>query len=391
MFLRLTLILLTVVSVVADTLILPFYPQFFESEFEVESGLYVGVYIATCSFTVMVTFPFWALLAKRVNEMHIWVVTQLISACLGYLTYCADSIVQFWVYSQLMLVFKASYLLIYPFFLKLEEKHKHLGVVGLFALLMHFSAIGGAVLGGVALDFYRPRDIYLIMIGSDILQTVICLMLICMYQFQWRQPQSPTADKHKHKYIKRHVVFIGLVFLFLYFSSFLMRPFFTRMWEGVMPDGSDVVSGLVYSIPAWVALLGVFVNKCLNPKSKQLIILVSSFILASLGAVLQSLHDPSVILLGRLIFGWAMFQLTVRLELLIFSFSQESDYAFDFSIVSLFQNTGVIIASFATGYFVEYFYIELPFHISAFGFLITLIIFYYLLSNQVKKTDISYV
>lgn len=68
MTLRQALIFQTLVSVVADTMLLPFYPQFFAEEFGNSSPEHVGFYIAACCFTVMIALPLWAKVARRVNE-----------------------------------------------------------------------------------------------------------------------------------------------------------------------------------------------------------------------------------------------------------------------------------------------------------------------------------
>ena len=46
MSLKHSLIALTLISVVADTMLLPFYPQFFSQAFGVDSAQHVGFYIA---------------------------------------------------------------------------------------------------------------------------------------------------------------------------------------------------------------------------------------------------------------------------------------------------------------------------------------------------------
>lgn len=65
MNLRSCLIALTLISAVCDTMLLPFYPQFFELEFNTSSPQHVGLYIAACCVTVMICFPLWARLARR--------------------------------------------------------------------------------------------------------------------------------------------------------------------------------------------------------------------------------------------------------------------------------------------------------------------------------------
>ena len=204
MKLKHALIMLTLVSVVADTMLLPFYPQFFAQEFGNTSPEHVGFYIAACCFTVMVTLPLWAKVARQVNEFPLWVMTQIAAGTFAIAAYFSTSLVSFWVITQLMLVFKASYLLIYPLVMRLEEKDRHLGVASLFSVLIHFGAIGGAFLGGSLIEFAEPRSIFLIMAATDALQVVVCTFIIRAGAFpfdshrQWsmlkaRKTASPTA------------------------------------------------------------------------------------------------------------------------------------------------------------------------------------------------------
>lgn len=405
MNLKTTLIVLTIVSVVADTMILPFYPQFFEQEFNLFAPEYVGYYIASCCLTVMVTFPLWAKLARNVNELHLWVYTQIISACFGYASYTADSLWSFWLLSQCMLAFKASYLLIYPFCIRLEEQDKHLNIAGLFSILMHFSAIGGALLGGYVLRLFAPRDLYLVMIFADILQVLVCLYLICRYRFAFRQEQitDQLADRTtgaeeaiadigakswwQSLREKQHILAIGMVFLVLYFGSFLSRPFFTRYWEVLTETNNAVISGFVYSIPAWFALFALWVNHRRKDSGDGSKSIIYALLIGAVGLALHAVESTGAIIIGRCLFGWAIFQAAVRLEVLIFRLSPKQDYASDFSIVHLFQNIGVLMSSFAVGWIVTVSNLSMPFIISALGFLAALVTYLLLFKFVYPKAD----
>ncbi len=180
MKLRTALILLTIVSVTADTMILPFYPQFFSQAFGIDSLAHVGYYLAACCITVMLTFPLWAKVARHVHELPLWVITQTLAGLLGIACYFTTSLWQFWLLSQLMLCLKASYLLIYPYVLRLEERDSYLGLVGLIAVLMQLGGILGAVMGGFLLEQFSPRSLYLWMAASDALQVLVWLFNVAL-------------------------------------------------------------------------------------------------------------------------------------------------------------------------------------------------------------------
>jgi DHA1 family multidrug resistance protein-like MFS transporter len=375
------LIALTLVSVVCDTMLLPFYPQFFKEEFGLNSSEHVGFYIATCCFSVMMVFPLWAKVAKYINELHLWVYTQIAAAILGICCYLATDIVTFWVLSQLMLMFKASYLLIYPFVMRLEEKDKHLGMVGLFAVLMHFGGIGGALLGGFALEVMSARDVYLIMAGGDTLQVFICLWLIRRQKVHWR---PKPIEQHKSTaplaMWQGYIAKLGLVSLLLYFSAFLIRPFFSLYWHQVWSNDNELVAALVYSIPAWAAIGCLWYHHRFGQSDNHTPIILSAFFVAVFGLMMQGSEQVLTLLIGRGLFGIAMFQATVRVEVMLFKFSKPEHYGSDFSKIHIFQNLGVIGASFAAGSIVDEVSLTSPFYLGAAGFALAAFAFYVLFS-----------
>ena len=376
--LKRALIALTLISVVADTMLLPFYPHFFEDAFGITDPQHVGWYIAACCFTVMCAFPVWSRIAKHIHELHLWVGTQIIAAVLAVLCYRSESLLEFWLLSQTMLVFKASYLLIYPFVMRLEEKEKRLGVAGLFSVLMHFGGIGGAVLGGSALDWMAPRVIYLIMAGADLIQVAICLYLIARLQVAFAAvPIRVSSDTVLPKRrIPDYVIKIGVLSLLFYFSVFLIRPFFTRYWEWVTHTEHALLTAIIYAIPAWVALATLLHNhfKTDVKDSRHLIFSGGLFILC--GLLLQANEHWLTVVGGRLLFGYGLFQVTVHMEVLLFEFSEPDRFASDFSKVHFFQNMGVIAASFAVGVLVDGYSLTAPYYLAMVGMIVTLGLFY---------------
>ena len=71
--------------------------------------------------------------------------------------------------------------------------------------------------------------------------------------------------------------------------------------------------------------------------------------LGSLGLLMQAAPSEPLILLGRVLYGWSLFQLIVKFEVVLFRFSTPDDYARDFSVFNFFQNLGVLLSSFAAG------------------------------------------
>jgi len=373
--LKTSLILLTLISVICDTMILPFYPTFFADRFGIDNSHHVGAYIAAVCFTVMCAFPYWAKLAKRVHEVHIWVVTQLIAACLGIACFFSTDIVWFWVISLAMLVFKASYLLIYPFVLRLEDQQSHLGIVGLFSVLMHFGGIGGALLGGWVIDLTDIQTIYLIMALGDIVQVGVCLYLSKQLKLKWALHPKVSSPVLRKK-IPNFIYTIGAVSLLVYFAGFLARPYFTLYWQHISGISSTFIAGLMYAIPAWMALLGLILSKSrrsFNWTSQQHILVGLGF--ASIGLWLQASPDWQSVIAGRILLGYAMFVITVKLEVLLFSLSQPEHYGEDFAKIHFMQNLGVIAASFLVGSLVQPNAYDTPFLVASGAMALTFFVF----------------
>ncbi|EAT12471.1 MFS transporter [Bermanella marisrubri] len=397
MKLKHALILLTLVSVVADTMLLPFYPQFFKEAFNYVSAQHVGYYIAACCITVMCAFPLWARLARYINELHLWVYTQIIAGCLGIACFYSSSLLEFWIVSQGMLVFKASYLLIYPYVMRLEENDQHLGIVGLFAVLMHFGAIGGAVLGGFTLEFLNAKDLYLIMAASDGLQVLVCLYLIIRYKTPFKQVKS---IEKQHEVQSGDSIFgftptifsVGVLTLLFYFSAFLIRPFFTQFWQSIQTNpwlASELISSFVYAIPAWIAVIGLWINHKNTSCKTHPRIIAESLVIGMLGLFIQAQPDSIAVILGRIIFAWALFQVSVRLEIILFENSRPERYGEDFSKVHFMQNIGIIISSFTVGNLVHGLGIQWAFYLAILGFALTLIfLLLYFRSNMSNPTSL---
>lgn len=376
MKIKTSLILITIVSVICDTMVLPFYPRFFLERFAVDDPLHTGLYIATSCVTVMLMFPLWARVAKRVNELHLWVYTQIASAVLGLSCFYTQDLLLFWLLSQIMLAFKASYLLIYPYVMRLESQDKHLNMASLFSVLMHFGAIGGALLGGAIMQWFAARYLYLIMMMGDLLQVAVCVYLIRAYAIKsaGANERSSSIGIPSIGAWPRYVWALGLLSLIFYLAAFTIRPFLVLYWSRIAGVDDQIIAGFMYSIPGWVALLGLYVSYRHKGSLNGYQRIFLSLFICILGCFMQASEAPAWFIFGRIIFAWGLFQITVNLEVVLFELSKPERFAADYSRVHIFQNIGVIAASFISASLFSTRAASWTFYTAAGAFCLTLIL-----------------
>lgn len=386
--LKFFLIAMTMVAVVSDSMLIPFYPQFFSAAFGVTDPQYVGFYIGACCFTVMLAFPFWAFVARKAPTLKLLVYTQFTAGVLSILCYWSVSLWEFWLVSLLMLVFKGSYLLIYPLVMSLEAKERHGGTIGLLSVIVHFGAIFGAVLGGLVLQLFEPRQVFLVMALGDFIQMLVCFFLIGRDKPHAQAPppeQAQAQDQARGILTRGFVYKLGLIMLIFYFSAFLIRPFFSQYWQSISAFDSEIISGLVFAIPAVVALLALWLNSRTSTRGSAYDGIASAILLGICGLFLQASQQEIVVLIGRCLFGWSLFQSTVRLDLLLFELSTPKSYATDFSKIHFFQSLGVLMSSFTAGSLVAAYSLQVPFIAAALGFVLTALLYGHLFKTEIKS------
>ncbi|XQF91601.1 hypothetical protein ACOBV8_18530 (plasmid) [Pseudoalteromonas espejiana] len=162
--------------------------------------------------------------------------------------------------------------------------------------------------------------------------------------------------------------FISVV---VYFSAFLIRPFFTTHWQG-MSAKQCVCGALVYAIPAFSALLMLLFNhfrqRLAVPTLSRTSTLLCALIFGAIGLYLQAQESVWLVVSSRILYGIALFQVMVLLEVMLFAKSEPAHYGSDFAKVHVAQNIGVILASLLVGMSVEYFNTTVPFYFAAIGF-----------------------
>lgn len=384
------LVIMTLVAVVSDYLLHPFYPQFFEARFGVTDPKWVGYYFAAICFMVMISFPFWAYISKKIAELNILVYTQCIAGILALFCYWTTSYLTFWTLSLIMILFKGSYLLVYPYILKIITKKEHPDTIGLLSVIVHLGGILGAVIGGLTVDLVDASYIFLIMALGDFIQMGMSAYLL--YSNKYDTSIAVAEDKDtliEKKMIPRGFILkIGIITMILYGSDFLIRPFFSSYWESISVYDSKLISGTIYAIPGFVALLALWVNTKRKTTNHAFQGIISMLLLGVVGLVLQGIPFEGIVILGRIVYGWAIFQGVVKFDVLLFEFSTPESYAVDYSKVHFFQNLGVLISSLSVGLLVKDHGLQIPFLIALIGFVITLLLYYFIF-NIAAKTATS--
>lgn len=410
MNLRNTIILMTTFAVVSDAILIPFYPQFFAARYGVTSPVHAGAYVACISIVVMLTLPVWARIARRLDAMHLLVYTQCAAGVLSVASYFAATVPLFWVLSLAMFMCKSSYLLMYPYMMRLEAKASHAHTIGVLSVVVHFGAIAGAVAGGLVMQVWDAHHCIFAMAAGDFVQMVICMWLIRTHHIARRcfltdasdaGDEAVGADRADHadgakaqairSGLRKRMPILRLALLMLAFDFcvYLIRPFMSSYWQDVTGSSSELASGLVFAIPGMVALAALRINKRLAGRGKGLPNQMSAnLLLCTVGMLLQGVETPLAIVAGRVMFGWALFQIVVRLDVTMFALSTPASYAADYSVVNFFQNLGVLLASFAAGAIVDATGLRAPFFIASAGLVLTALLSVWLLDRP-RAADVS--
>ncbi|QCP53817.1 MFS transporter [Trinickia violacea] len=372
------IILMTAFAVISDAVLIPFYPQFFASRYQLTSPVHAGAYVAAISIAVMLTLPLWARIAKRLDAMHLLVYTQCAAGVFSVLSYWAPTVPAFWLLSLAMFMCKSSYLLMYPYLMRLEEKAAHANTIGLLSVVVHFGAILGAVVGGFVMQTWGADKCIFAMAAGDFVQMFVCLHLIRSHGIARRCRFAP-AERVRLGFAHRlPILRLALLMLVFDFSVYLIRPFMSSYWQAISGSSSELLSGLVFAIPGMVAIVALRINRhgarTGGQPKRKLDHTLGNLLLGAAGLLLQGSGDPLWTVIGRCLFGWALFQIVVKLDVTMFRLSTPASYAADYSVINFFQNLGVLLASFAAGAVVESYGLRTPFFIAAAGLLLTVLL-----------------
>ena len=370
MGLRFWLIAMSAVAVVADTMLLPFYPQYFAARFGITDPQHTGLYTAAICLVAMLALPLWTRLVRPGGTLRLLLWTQLAAGLLCIACSLVSQLWLFWALSLAMIAFKASYLLIYPYMMEGIAEAEHSHTIGLLSIVVHFGHIAGAVAGGMVLSFWPIEQAFLLMAIGDLVQIVVCAGLI---RAGMENPTNAAANTGTHTATSPGIHALGLLMLVFYFSEYQVVPFFVAYWQQIAPLHGVQLASWVYAIPAGTGLLALWLNHR-YAQAAWMRGMLFCLLLGIAGLALQGCGQPAWVLLGRLMFGWASFQLTVRLDALIFERSTPAAYAHDYSKINIYQNVGVLLSYYSAGWLVSSAGLGAPFWLAAAGLGLTLLL-----------------
>lgn len=375
MTLRTHILAMSWLAVVSDAVLIAFYPQFFAQRYGTADPVHAGAYVACISLAVMCTLPLWARVNRHVGTMTLLVWTQLAAGILCIASFWAGSLEVFWLLSMLMFACKSSYLLMFPYLMRLEPPHAHAATVGTLAVLVHAGAIFGAAAGGQVLEHLGPGACLWLMAAGDLLQMAMCLHLLrsgLAPRLADAPPAASAASPAGDGGVLRRVLHLSGVLLVFDFAAYLVRPFFTQHWESLAAWDMPGMSGVVYAIPGVVALAALAWGGHARATGRSpMDSLAPNLLVGAAGLALQAAPSTTAVLVGRVLYGWSLFQATVQLETRLFRISPPHSYASHYGIVNFFQNLGVLLSSFAAGALVERMGMPATFVIAAAGFVLT--------------------
>ena len=380
---RIFLIVMTLVAVVSDYMLHPFYPIFFAARFGVTDPRITGIYFSAVCATVMIAFPIWAMVSRRMAELHILVYTQLLAGILAAACAFITSYPLFWLVSLAVIVFKGSYLLVYPYILRITPTEKHVGVISILSVIIHLGSVLGAIFGGMVIDWLQPQYIYLGMAAGDFFQAGLSGYLL--RKGKATAPHTASAPHSWYDLLPGGTVLkLSIITLLFYYADFLIRPFFVRYWESVAASESRILSGAIYAIPAAVAVAALYANKTRKPCQSPWHGILPALLLALCGLLLQAYPAAWSIIAGRCLYGWAFFQCAVRFDALLFHISDPASYAVEYSKIHFFQNLGVLAASFSAGVLAEYLPLNMPFAVAFAGYAGVALLYYMLARPRIQ-------
>src|SRR5690606_8354391 len=138
---------------------------------------HTGMYVAAISIAVMCTLPVWVRVAKRFEPMTLIGFTQCIAGLLCLAAIWADTLTQYWVLTMLMFMFKSSYLLMFPYLMRIVNSDQHSRTIALLSVVVHISGILAAASGGYILQHLGASAALILMAAGDFGQMCMTLWL----------------------------------------------------------------------------------------------------------------------------------------------------------------------------------------------------------------------
>lgn len=335
--------------VVTETLLSPFYPQFFLTVFGVQDLDYTGWYIFLCRLTVLLCAPLWGLAARHVEVKHLLFLGQAGSAGLTLLLANARTATEFLVLSILLVALKSSYLLLYPLLVQLAGQDQSPTLAARYQGVFHAAIIVSTLVGIGMMLVPAPLRLFYVIALADLIQLGLCAYTL--RGVSTRAPLRRTAPAHLLRGQVGVIAAFGLVLVTFHLANNVVRPYFTAyLMATPTPALSLAASGLVFLIPSLMALIAMPFIRLLCTPDRLPGIYLGGLVLLAAGLYVQVWADHVVLLVvGRMLYGLCLAVTHAALDVRLLMGSRpdqlHSNYTWAASAQSLALLTAPLLAS----------------------------------------------
>lgn len=356
------LFLCVFLAVFTEVLLSPFYPQFFRQVFGVEDLSYTGYYIFICRLTVVLCAPLWGLLSRRFAIKRLLAGGQVGAALMTVLLGTSHSIEQFVTFSVMLLLFKSSYLLVYPLIVELAGKGQRSTIAGTYQAVFHGAIIAATVAGAWMVNLEAPLFLFYWIAIADLIQLGLCLMVLRSTPTPSMVPTEVEVNLPVREVGFGFIGAIGLTILTFQLANNLVRPFFTEYVVAPEPFSVSLqASSILFLIPSVMAIAAMpYIRKVAQPERLPMLYSVG------LGLLILSLYlqggtaQLPVLMLSRVVYGFMLAVTQAVLELQLFEHSSQNRLHYHYSLVMAFANVGHLGAPLLASYLVNAYSLAAP-------------------------------
>jgi MFS transporter, DHA1 family, multidrug resistance protein len=344
------------VALVADALLAPFYPQFFERTFAADGVVTAGLYVALCRVAVAVSLPLWTRWTRRVSPLALVARAQVIAGVAALGCAVAPSLHWFMALTFIAEAARAAYLLLYPALFDAAPAEKRGAVVARVAAAFHAASLIAAFSGGILLEHASGRIMLVVAAAADFLQLACVVRAIPASKPAPPPAAPPTATTVASPAMRaaRRRLLLLCALTFLSTCSFvLLRPHFTTFLSAEIAPGAPLwLLGVVFVVPSAVAVLVMPFGSRIARSSRLGLYAVLALAVMALTALGQIAATALFALIAvRVVYGVAVYVIDIAVDHA--ALTGDGDTYGQFGFVAAVQNVAIVIAPLAAAWLVD--------------------------------------
>ncbi|WP_082592716.1 MFS transporter [Paenibacillus sp. Soil766] len=331
-----------------EVLLSPYYPQFFHQVFGIEDYSYTGLYLFVCRLTVVLCSPLWGWLTRKWEAKRLLLIGQAGTALSTALLAQADSATEFLILTICLLIFKSSYMLIYPIIMELSDNGAQAGSAAKFHAVHHTAVLIAALAGAHMLQMEHPLTLFYGAAAADVIQLCVCVVVLWGWNSASKKEERRESRGSKgllsNLLHDRTIVMLGLLFLTLTISNQVVRPFFTPYVEKDFGLSIEL-AGMLFLLPHVCALILLpFLRSLAKPGRLPIAYMVGVGAMA-IGLVTQGMTESiGGLIAGRILYGMFLAITMAVLDVILFGRQQGASAAIAFSVMVSFQTAGELLS-----------------------------------------------